>query len=196
MHWRNSRFQVVHFLVGKCHTPDEAYRVLKELREERDMALKSVKAADLRAQAKLMRARNTISRSMDEIAVLEARADVAELEATKENSQACIDEAQRELTFIDEMIERIQPHRVYKDLPDHEAFQLCQQEEWKQELLWRAENYICTGGIPADHFATMRMHPEFEKVIAPRLQELVLAVQKGKDPQLGQARPMQLLLEG
>ncbi len=40
MFWRNSSFQVAYFIVGKCHTIDEAYRVALELRHERDTSIK------------------------------------------------------------------------------------------------------------------------------------------------------------
>ena len=31
---------------------------------------------------------------------------------------------------------------------------------------------ITTGGIPTDHFATMRMHPAFQTEILPRINEM------------------------
>lgn len=194
MHWRNSRFQVVYFLVGKTHTPDEAYRVLCELREERSMSLNSVKAIDLRARAKLAAANKVLNDTgSDEVARLNAEADIAEVEANKANGQSCIDEAQRELQFLDEMIARIQPHRVYKDYPDHEAHQLAQREEWRYELLTRAENYIGSQGyVPAEHYATMRMHPDWESSIAPYMAQLLQA--RGKPPIAAIAKPMEKLM--
>ena len=40
-HKQNTNFQIVYFLVGSCHTPDGAYALLCELREERLLATNS-----------------------------------------------------------------------------------------------------------------------------------------------------------
>lgn len=174
MHWRNSRFQVIYFIVGKTHTPDEAYRVLCELKEERELALNGVKAADLRNKAKVLASQKILNNSADEVEILHAQADLAELDANKQNSESCIAEAMRELQFLNTMIARIEPHRKYRDYADYEAHQLAQHDEWRLELLTRAENFlVSSGSIPADHFATMRLHPDWEVSISPRIQELV-----------------------
>jgi hypothetical protein len=185
MHWRNSRFQVLYFLVGKTHTPDEAYRVLCELREERQLALNNAQVADKRAQAKLVEAKrivsSTLMRMFSKGKVLKAEADILEIELMKSHGQDCIDEAERELDFLTMLIKRVRPHCKHKDLPDHEAHQLAQQEEWKYELLTRAENFIgAQGYIPADHFATMRLHPEWESEIAPYVTNLIQARKENK----------------
>ena len=51
-------------------------------------------------------------------------------------------------------------------IPDMSDYQNNQREEWKLELIHRAENMmLCTGTISPDHFVTMRMHPDFETEI-------------------------------
>lgn len=196
MHWRNSKFQVVYFILGKTHTPDEAYRVLCELREERELALATVRAADFRTQAKLTAAQEVLGSKATKVEKLNAQADIAEIEAYAKNGQACIDEAQRELDFLNLLIERLQPHRQYKDLPDHEAHQLAQKDQWKYELITRAENYVVTQGtIPADHYGTMRLHPDYTSDIAPRIAKLVEAVRSKGLLQAGEIEtPMQPVL--
>lgn len=186
MHWRNSRFQVLHFIVGKTHTPDEAYRVLLELREERQLAVNNVKVSDLRTQAKIARAQEKVlSPGISTADRLEAEADLAEVEAFRENGQACIDEAYRELDFIDLLIAKIKPHRKYSDMPVHEANQFIQSEEWMFELIRRGENHLMSSGhIPADQLGTMRMHPNWETEIYPHLQKVTLAIQGRKAPTL------------
>lgn len=198
MHWRNSRFQVLHFIVGKTHTPDEAYRVLMELREERQMAVDFAKVSDLRTQAKIAKANKIIKSSKIEWDVLEAQADLLDIENGKANSQACLDEAIRELTFIDLLLARVEPHRRYKDVPLYEANQMIQLDEWKYELMTRAENYIAAvGHIPADHFGTMRLHPGWEAEIQPRIIDVVKANQsQGRIPFVPMKTPIdELLLE-
>jgi hypothetical protein len=187
-HWRNSVFQIVHFLAGKCHTPDEAYRVLCQLHEERDISLKNAEATVLRQKAKRIRAERELE-SEDEVIRLEAQATIKEMEAFEDQSEACVMEAAYERDFIEKLIAKIEPHRVFAHLPTHEAHQAAQYEEWKLELIWRAENYLLTSGmIPPDHFETMRLHPAFEESILPAIQILVDQRQKGEIPKITQKK--------
>lgn len=182
MHWRNSNFQILSFIVGKCQTPDEAYRVLCELQEERQTALNSAKVSLVRLQAKQAKSR-TLSplRKLLPWLRLADQADVLELELSAPQSQSCIDQAERELAFIERLIDRVQPLREYAHLPDHEAFQACQQKEWLETLKTRGENMLASqGSIPWDHMETMRSHPEFEKVLLPHLKETLRLVNKGQ----------------
>lgn len=136
MHWRNSQFQTIHFIIGACHTADEAWRKAKEQLEEREMAL--VAQPDGAAIPDDARGRNTM---------------------------ACLDECKREIDFLKDVIARLEPHRKYRDLPDHEAHQACQREEWALEFKFRAENYLLSAGtIPADQLAAMRVHPDWPQI--------------------------------
>ena len=196
MHWRNSKVQVLYFIVGKTHTPDEAYRVLKELREERSTALKSACASSLRDRAKVIRATAVLAHAEnDEAGRLEAQADLEELNAFKEQGQACIDEAVREVAFIDLLLTRIEPHRVYSHLKDYEANQACQQEEWARELMFRASNFIVSQGVlPPDQIAVMRLHPEWETKLCPHINALMAARISGKALVMDLHKPIQVLL--
>lgn len=173
MHWRNSNFQIAYFIAGRCHSADEAYRQLMQLREERDVALKTASASVKRAQARMLRAHATLTDPCtDEATRLEAEADLDDIEATRQQAQDCYDQAVRERDFIDTLIEKVKPHRQYAHLPDHEAHQAAQADEWHAELLFRAQNYLATGGLPPDQLATMRLHPAFESSIAPAIENL------------------------
>jgi len=168
MHWKNSSFQVVAFIVGKCHTADEAKRKLLLLREERKQALDASKASGLRRQAQLLRAKKQLETAPDEADRLEAEATIYEIESSAEHVSACVDEAVREVEFIDSVLKTIEPYVKYAGMDEHEAFQAIQREEWCLELIQRAQNYLyTTGTIPTDHFATMRAHPDFMGLIRP-----------------------------
>lgn len=198
MHYRNSQFQVKYFIVGACHTADEMYRKLQELREERDVALKNVEASVLREKAKILRAETVINDlSKTEADKLEAQADILELKAFKDQSQACLEEAIRERDYIDTLIAQVQPFRKYAHLPDHESHQLAQQEDWKLELAFRAENCIASiGYIPTDQLATMRQHPEWSTFLLPKIQGLIqLTSQSGGDSKILTQKGMSFLLE-
>lgn len=178
MHWRNSNFQIKYFIVGSCHTPDEAYRKLCELLEEREMALNTVKASALRYEYNIAVAESKIN-SSNILEQLEGKALYAELTANSKNTLACIEEAQREYNYIKGLIEEIQPLRKYSHLPDYEAHQIAQQEEWLYELMFRAENFLVSvGSIPHDHLATMRMHPEWNTKLNPYIKQLVTGLQQ------------------
>lgn len=166
---QNSNFQIIYFLAGSCHTPDGAYALLCNLRESRESAIGGTAAAALREQAKRERARAKLT-SKDISEVFEGRAEIAEIDAAaalgNRNRKAC----EVELAFINKAIERINPHRKFKHLADEEANQAAQFDEWKLELVHRAENHMLTSGtIPADHFATMRMHPAYLTEIVPAI---------------------------
>jgi hypothetical protein len=173
MHYKTNRlnhdFQIAYFIAGACQTPDAAYSILCDLKEDRSNAIKSYKAGQLREQAKILRAKRLIA-SGDEISRLEGEADIAEVEALSETSKANYNAAVAELATINKCIDAVQPYRKFAHLPDIEAHEAAQQEEWKLQLIHTAENYLITSGsIPADHFSTMRMHPEFASEIMPAL---------------------------
>lgn len=94
------------------------------------------------------------------------------------HQQDCIDACAREIVYIDSLIAEVEPLRRYAHLPDHEAHQAAQEEEWMLELMWRAENYLLTGGIPADQMSAMRLHPQFEARILPHINAVQVAMQK------------------
>ena len=172
----NHDFQIAYFLAGACHTPDGAYSLLCDLKENREMALAGVKAASLRTQANIVKAQHALAWG-EKWEQLEAEADLAEIEANKKVSEKNITAAEAELDFINKCIERLQPHRKFKHLSDPEAHEAVQREEWRLELISRAENYLLTTGtIPTDHFTTMRQHPDFENDILPVIESTRKAI--------------------
>lgn len=173
MHYKTNRqnhdFQIAYFIAGSCHTPDAAYAILQDLREDRDNALKMYLANIPKEKAKRIRAERQL-KDEDEAVRLEGEAELAELEAMASTTKRNVEAAQAELATIDKLIAILQPMRKYAHLSDPEAHQAAQHEEWKLELISRAENFIITSGtIPQDHFATMRMHPAFQSEILPAL---------------------------
>jgi hypothetical protein len=188
MHAKNNRvnknFQIAYFLAGSCHTPDGAYSLLKDLQEDREMALAQLETIDLKHQAKIAKA-NWDFETGNEWEKLEAKADLAEIENNKKFSEKNIEAAKKELEFINKCIEKIQPHRKFVHLPDPEAHEAAQFDEWKLELMYRAENYLLTtGSIPTDHFITMRQHPAFVDEIFPTIENTKRMMIANEDRQL------------
>jgi len=171
-HKQNSNFQITHFLVGACHTADGAYALLCDLKEEREGAIKHYAVSQLKEKAKFIRA--TLMLSGDEATKLDGLADLLEIENNVETSKILYEAALAELDHINKCIHVVQSMRKYSDYTDLESHELAQREEWKLELIYRAENYMITSGtVPADHFVTMRMHPEFKTEILPRIDEVM-----------------------
>lgn len=169
---RNHDFQILHFLVGSCHTADGAYALLCDLQEERKNALGLAEAAILRIKAKIIRA-DRKALAGDEAEKMEAEAEKLEIEAMRETGDNCLRAAQEELAFIRVCMAKLETHRKFKDMPLHEAHEAAQREEWKLELIDRAENHItATGFIPPDELKTMRMHPDFAEAILPVVNRL------------------------
>jgi hypothetical protein len=189
MHYKTNRlnhdFQIAHFIAGSCQTPDAAYSILCDLREDRSNAIKSFKAYNMRDRAKIKRAEQVIAKFIDPDTLdvrendqedpdyLEAAADIEELKALAETTQKNYDAAVAELEFIDLCMAKLQPLRRFAHLPDAQAHEAAQHEEWKLQLIHTAENHLLSGhAIPPDHFATMRMHPEFATGILPEVDKL------------------------
>ncbi len=159
---------------------DGAYALLCELREERALTLASLKPSALRYQAKLHKAR-WMSWSPFKIHRLEAEAIFAEAVAFKQSDEAAIKAAKDELEFIDQCMERLEPHRKFRDLPLAEAHEAAQADEWKLELIRRGENdLLTTGRIKTDTYATMRLHPCFLTEIQPEITRLASELKSGK----------------
>ena len=180
IHRQNHNFQIAYFLAGACHTADGAYALLQGLREERLSAIKNYAVQELKNKAKILRANKLLQGTDDE--KLDGEAELLEIKNGDESGKVLYDAALDEMAFIEKCIGVVQPLRQYKDLPDSEAYEEAQKEEWKLELIKRAENSILTtGAIPTDHYDTMRMHPDFIKEILPHIKKVILLA-KTKSP--------------
>jgi hypothetical protein len=179
---QNHDFQIAYFLAGSCQTADAAYSLLCDLAEDRSNALKSFKAYSLRDKAKVIRAERIMAsfvdphsgeimeNNRDEPDYLEALANVEELRALADTTQKNYDAAVAELAFIEKCKASLLPFRKYAHLPDAQAHEAAQHDEWKMQLVHTAENHLLsTGNIPHDHWGTMRMHPEYSSYIMPAI---------------------------
>jgi hypothetical protein len=190
MHYKTNRlnhdFQIAYFLAGACHTPDAAYGLLSDLKEDRMNAIKMYEASKKKRQAQLLKIQRVLDNpNSDEYDRLLAESDLAEIEAFKETEIKNYEAALAEVAFINKCIDKVNPLRKFTHLPDAEAHEAAQREEWKLHLIHQAENHLLTSGvIPADHFTTMRMHPDFASEIMPKIghtQELLHNAQQTGD---------------
>lgn len=170
-HQKNSNFQYLSFVFGKAHTADECYRLLKSELDERTESLAISDAAALRREAKRMRAQEILDCDRNDTATkLEAQADIAEMDAAEPTGRKCYEACKREILFIRELLGILEPYRKCAELPDHEAFEACQREEWAEEFKFRAENFFLSQrNIPADQLDAMRKHVDWHSTIEPYL---------------------------
>jgi hypothetical protein len=168
----NHNFQIANFIAGSCHTPDGMYAILCDQRDGRVAAIANYERNLLKEKAERIRAERLCS-SSDEADQLDGQAKLAELDFSAETGQILYQAAKDELSFINYCIEQLQPFRKYSDMSDSEAAEKAQAEEWKLELMTRAENHlICTGFIPVDQFDVMRKHPSFKSEILPHINKI------------------------
>lgn len=172
----NHDFQIAYFLAGSCHTPDAAYSLLRDLQEEREMALAQIEGNQLRAKARIIKAEKMIE-SDDPVTVLEGQAELADMKNNEVFLKRNIEAAKKELEFIQKCIDRLQPYRKYSHLPDPEAHEAIQMEEWRLELIKRAENcLLASGQISSDLLQTMRQHPQFSTEILPAIENIKMVM--------------------
>jgi hypothetical protein len=183
-HRNNTDFQLVHFLLGDCKTPDGAWTLLYGQKIDMESKIATADAQRLRREAKIIEAEEIIAdENSSKSKKMNAEADIIEANANVTTWNLNLEAAKMELSTIKNLMEKLEPLRKYKHLPLLEANEACQQEEWLLELKSRAENFLlCNGTIPPDEFRTMRCHPQFEKVLVPHINKM--HVQLGKSDSL------------
>lgn len=194
-HRQNHDFTILYNLVGSCHTADQAYALLQDLREDRQMALDQYEVQKIKNQAREIRAKRLLT-SREAADKLDGEAEILDLRHHHHLGEVLAAAARDEIAFIDRCIAELQPKRKYAHLTDAEAVEAIQLEEWEMELLYRVENFmVTTGSIPSDEFSNMRQHPNFAAKILPRIAEIteclklpdgskILASKMGNTPHL------------
>jgi hypothetical protein len=174
---QNHDFQIAYFLAGSCQTPDGAYALLCDLREDRENALKLFQATLLRERAKAVRAERMLL-SEDEAIRLEGEADLEEIRAMHDTTMRSVHGAEAELATINKCIAAVMPLRKFAHLPDAEAHEASQHEEWRLQLLRDAQNQlVCTGTVSPELMSTMRSHPAFKDEMLPQFNQLKLSIE-------------------
>jgi len=181
LHWRNSNFQTIHFIIGKCHTADEAYRMVCQQLEEREQAVETTIIAKDEFKLRRLKAEKLL-KSDDEIEKYEGEIEMKKIDNDYKWFKLNADEAVRELSFLKNCAKKLEPFRKYRDYPDYLAHQMIQQEEWKEELTVRAKEYLlAVGQIPQDQLRTMSLHPEFKNYILPAINEMMISIKSNGD---------------
>ena len=167
-HRKHSSFALRHFIAGGCHTPDAAYCLLYAQLEQLEMDVAAGQASVLKTEAKEM---ELSKETGDPIQDLKNKAEMIEVQAAKKLFQKNYDGAQRELKELHNMLEQLKPHCKYWSEDIIEMEQAMQHDEWIGELKFRGENMLLSNtlGIPHDHLATMRQHPQFAQQILPHI---------------------------
>lgn len=123
----------------------------------------------------------TVAIAIAGAAVSPELAELVEIEAYAGMTERSIAACEAELQTLNDCIAALEPMRRYSHLPDPQAHEAAQSDEWLRELMYRAENMlITTGSIAADHFATMRQHPGFAAHLLPHIRTVSDQLAAGK----------------
>lgn len=170
----NTDFQIAYFIAGSCQTADGAYALLKAQEQLKVLAIKTADASELKVRSTIqcLTLLKWVGLLFPPLRMY-AMGRLAEIEAHKEVARANYAGALAELEFMRKCLERIEPLRKFSHLPDPEAFEASQRDEWKLSLIRQAENHlISNGAVPADQFNAMRMHPDFKTEIYPAIEKM------------------------
>ncbi len=173
-HRQNSDFQLKHFMANDCKTPDGAYVLLYGQRIDMENKIAHSDAQRKRREAKLAAAREVIEDPTSKrSAVLAAEADIIEIEADVPTWELNLKAAHQELATINRYMEELKPQCKHWSEDILAMSEASQEEEWRLELMCRAENFLISQGyIPHDHLNTMRNHPQFASDILPHLAQI------------------------
>lgn len=165
MNWKHSLYEIYAVSFGQAFVVDEAYRILHELREDRQFAIASAFAEQKRAQAKVVNAKATIrdfEQGKDSQAnKLQAEAFVLETDARFLIAQPCLDMARVELSFINSLIDHIDGLgiRMFDDRAIGD--QLVQPLEYAFEYAWSLIYDGSNSAIMRNIFA----HPKGDRIL-------------------------------
>lgn len=173
-HRQNSDFQLKHFMANDCKTPDGAYVLLYGQKIDMESKIAHSDAQRLRREAKIEDANEIINdHASKRSAVLTAKADISEAEADLPTWEMNLKAAHQELATINRYMEELKPQCKHWSLDILAMSEASQEEEWRLELMCRAENFLLSQGyIPHDHLNTMRNHPQFVTCILPHLAQI------------------------
>ena len=169
-HRLNSDFQIKYFLAGNRKTPDGAYSLLYSLKIDIEHKLAVAESQRLEREAKIEE-QEELLKSKKSWQIKLAQAEIIKLKAAIPTWEMNLKAAQDELNTIINLMDQLEPLRKYSHLSLLEANELSQRDEWKLELMERAENQIISNrlGIGWDDLNTMRSHPDFKDEILPAI---------------------------
>jgi hypothetical protein len=175
-HWTNTAFKILAFQVNSCNTPDGAFCKLYVEYGARKRALDEAMVNLKRNKAKRMRLELALAESGAEGSPdrLEAEADLESLTNNEALNAAAIAGCIAEMSYLQQLMNLLKEDCLYVDKMDiSDVFQASEYEEWRLELIKRAQNFMLSiGHIPADQFEAMRGHPAFQSDIWPVIAEL------------------------
>lgn len=165
MNWKHSFYGITAITLGQAFSIDEAYRLLKELQEDRLFSIASSFAESKRAQAKVIDAKVAIR---DYDAKLESKSNlrrseafILETDARFIIAQPCLDMAYGELAFITHLIDHIDSNglRIHSDFTV--GSQLIQPMEIAYEYIWA----VAYDGLHSQLARNVYAHPMAEIIL-------------------------------
>jgi|GEM_PF-2866051 len=178
MSWKNSNFQIEHFILSEANGAWERYRLLKELLLDREAALATIKAT-IKKQDALIAA---VEEAEKESEKLNAQADLLEFEATLPILERDIKFAEQEKEFIQSLIDGLNDELETTRLQgysDEKMFQEVQCEEWLITIKNKIRRELaCTGTLNPESLRVAMNHPQYETELLPHIKTLRVMIQQ------------------
>lgn len=179
MNWKHSFYGITAITLGQAFSIDEAYRLLKELQEDRLFSIASSFAESKRAQAKVIDAKASIRdygmQQESQANMRRSEAFILETDARFIIAQPCLDMAYGELAFIAHLIKHIEDN----DLLIHSDFtigsQLIQPMEIAYEYIWA----VAYDGLHSQLARNVYAHPMADIIL-----DIARNPEIAKDPRL------------
>lgn len=183
MYWHRSNAQIINEVLTECHSVDAAYAKLVFLRNEREDYINYTLAQNKRTLSEVLQADEIANDKSDtrQHRVL-AEYHMAEAKALLPSEQERVNFARAERDFLSSLIEKLEPYRVYKELPDAEAFQKAQYDNMVLGFVWDVYIDLCvTGEVSRERFVQARGFSCFDSLLKSikKLVELYKTEQDG-----------------
>lgn len=178
MYWNRSNAQILQEVLTECHSVDAAYSRLVFLRNERTDYINYTLAQNKRTLSEVIQANEIATDEKDtrQHRVL-AEYHMDEAKALLPSEQKRVDYARTERSFLQTLIDKLEPYRAYKDLPDEEAFQRSQYDNMILGFVWDVYIDLCvTGVVSRERYLQARGFTCFEQLL-----EVIQNLEREKD---------------
>ena len=145
MYWHRSNADILKVIYTECHTVDYAHFKLKFLLAERQDYISYTLAQNKRTLAEVIQA-DLIAKDEQDTRQHRVLAEyhLAEAKALHPSNQKRIDYARQESEFIESLIAKLEPHRIYGDMPELEAEQKAAFDNMAASLVWNSYLDLCS----------------------------------------------------
>lgn len=167
MYWHRSNAEILKKVKTECHTVDYAYTLLSFMKNERDDYISYTLAQNKRTLAEVIQADEIFKDEKDtrQHRVL-AEYHLDEAKALHPSNQKRLDYARQESKFIQILLEKLDSHRLYKDLDTIQSEQLSTRDNMIAQIVWDSYIDLCAMNIvTSDRYVQARGFDCYSEII-------------------------------